>query len=105
YLLIVPPPPSSTLFPYTTLFRSSVSATPIKATAMARPSTGIRAMPTRRIHGRTNGAGKPVFSEWRAGALAPAFFLRGQCSRSARSEEHTSDLQSLRHLVVRLLLD
>src|SRR5947199_2427849 len=36
---------------------------------------------------------------------APSFQLRTSCSRSWRSEEHTSELQSLRHLVCRLLLE
>src|ERR1039458_6807335 len=59
-------PPRSTLFPYTTLFRSGVG-------------------------GSLGGARKGL-----------QIFHEGQCSRS---EEHTSELQSLRHLVCRLLLE
>src|SRR5947199_5341360 len=62
-------PPRSTLFPYTTLFRS--------------------------------------FAGLRNVALARTTFSRllGNDARSKRSEEHTSELQSLRHLVCRLLLE
>src|SRR5437870_8101118 len=67
-------PPRSTLFPYTTLFRSRSSS----ATYGSRPSA-----PTTR---------------WRAAATAT-------CSSRARSEEHTSELQSRGHLVCRLLLE
>src|SRR5262245_62608641 len=66
-------PPRSTLFPYTTLFRSRVRQS-------APPAVG-RAVPHR-----------------------PG--LRRRDARPARrSEEHTSELQSLRHLVCRLLLE
>src|SRR2546423_6238653 len=66
-------PPRSTLFPYTTLFRS------------ARPGHG----PLLRAH--PGGAGTPP----RAGAEV----------HRGRSEEHTSELQSLAYLVCRLLLE
>src|SRR5438045_7874957 len=60
-------PPRSTLFPYTTLFRS-------------RAAAGAHRPARRRGLDRSEG-------------------------RRARSEEHTSELQSLRHLVCRLLLE
>src|SRR2546425_9631969 len=66
-------PPRSTLFPYTTLFRSS----PATAAATATPATSA-------ICGTAPGA------SWRV---------------TARSEEHTSELQSLAYLVCRLLLE
>src|SRR5882724_12604001 len=65
FFLMIRRPPRSTLFPYTTLFRSATRA-------------------------RTGLAGEP------GGARVPD---------AARSEEHTSELQSLRHLVCRLLLE
>src|SRR2546430_4313174 len=68
-------PPRSTLFPYTTLFRS------------ARPSNS------------TNSGNGVNFSARRASN--PATFS----SRKARSEEHTSELQSQSNLVCRLLLE
>src|SRR5690349_22366648 len=73
-------PPRSTLFPYTTLFRSS-----------------RRRRPRR---GRASSARQPS-AAWdrrcRAGACA--------CASRTRSEEHTSELQSRRDLVCRLLLE
>src|SRR5499426_4188557 len=71
FFLMIRRPPRSTLFPYTTLFRS----------------------PGRRGAGRARRTGAPG----RSGFRGPG--------RAARSEEHTSELQSLRHLVCRLLLE
>src|SRR5258708_24397335 len=70
-------PPRSTLFPYTTLFRSPTAATCTQIsrfTATARRPTTIS---------RTS----------------------SRCYTSERSEEHTSELQSPDHLVCRLLLE
>src|SRR5258708_10158748 len=76
-------PPRSTLFPYTTLFRS-------------RAPRGTR--PRRR--GSRPGGCRSV--RWRAARPAPP----PCCDRDrARSEEHTSELQSPDHLVCRLLLE
>src|SRR5205823_14960773 len=72
------PPPRSPLFPYTTLFRSRHSADRLAAT---------RANDRRRRR-------------------CPATALSGTPGRAvARSEEHTSELQSLAYLVCRLLLE
>src|SRR5262245_62460248 len=81
-------PPSSTLFPYTTLFRSGPvrSASPASRSWVAsaiRQSASYEAQAFVAID-RDDGAGD-----------------RG----GTRSEEHTSELQSLRHLVCRLLLE
>src|SRR5207244_13175009 len=76
FFLLLPPPPTSTLFPYTTLFRSIASST-------VPDSIKIR-----------------VVAYWVASRRSPT--LR---RRSARSEEHTSELQSPDHLVCRLLLE
>src|SRR5687768_18355452 len=72
-------PPRSTLFPYTTLFRSSPPGP-------GRGRTGCGRRPRR-------SAGRP-----RPGT-SPG------CRRRPRSEEHTSELQSRLHLVCRLLLE
>src|SRR5262245_64035305 len=64
FFLIIRRPPRSTLFPYTTLFRSRHRPDP-----------------------------------------ARQYPHRGRGLRRQRSEEHTSELQSLRHLVCRLLLE
>src|SRR2546422_8363664 len=75
-------PPRSTLFPYTTLFRSCFEG----ASPSARPATRARSAPPA-PHSR---------------APARCCDTRLQCSRS---EEHTSELQSRLHLVCRLLLE
>src|SRR5437899_9978591 len=72
-------PPRSTLFPYTTLFRSGVPGTTL-----------------------VEGASQAGLAARRAGMATSA----DACSHlQDRSEEHTSELQSLRHLVCRLLLE
>src|SRR3712207_8324515 len=82
-------PPRSTLFPYTTLFRSALVA---GARKPRHPRAG-RARPERgdnRVR-----AGRPAAD---GGGPRP----RGACRRS---EEHTSELQSRQYLVCRLLLE
>src|SRR5258705_1667594 len=74
-------PPRSTLFPYTTLFRS---------TRTAPPSDRI-------ISSRAVTAHMVSCAIWRQASRSFA--------KARRSEEHTSELQSLRHLVCRLLLE
>src|SRR5437899_10234027 len=69
FFLRIPQAPRSTLFPYTTLFRSRAVLERVAQDSLRQP-LGVR----RRI-------------------------------RVLRSEEHTSELQSLRHLVCRLLLE
>src|SRR5438309_6316391 len=90
---MIPPPPRSTLFPYTTLFRS----------------------PMRRMR-RTHPAMFPLFAldriYWDVELQGQEFHVhRSRLARVAsdhlpvRSEEHTSELQSQFHLVCRLLLE
>src|SRR5258708_19029385 len=74
FFLMIRRPPRSTLFPYTTLFRSGTAR--------------------RRVTARAHCASK---------RRGPARF-DAQCAR-ARSEEHTSELQSPDHIVCRLLLE
>src|SRR3712207_7547762 len=83
-------PPRSTLFPYTTLFRSDRAASAVAGVGGARCGGGPhRAQP-------------PV----RALRRAECRRLRGPRPRRApRSEEHTSELQSRQYLVCRLLLE
>src|SRR3712207_7493478 len=80
-------PPRSTLFPYTTLFRSAggadVEGAPLAHGAMVYLGTGRRA-----VRVRTE-------------APARLLLLGGE----PRSEEHTSELQSRQYLVCRLLLE
>src|SRR5205823_13510927 len=84
-------PPGSPLFPYTTLFRSvgsgrSAGASPERRSGFT--TVGRRTWPS------PTGSWRP----WRGSSAATG------CS-SCRSEEHTSELQSLAYLVCRLLLE
>src|SRR5258708_24573056 len=87
-------PPRSTLFPYTTLFRSSDAK---RADAMAGQAGDVR--PVQR-----DAAGRGTFH---AGDGADQRTLAGpvRADDGDRSEEHTSELQSPDHLVCRLLLE
>src|SRR3712207_8436842 len=79
FFLMIRRPPRSTLFPYTTLFRSSTAAA---------------------LTGRDD----PLITGWslqRGLRVMPRF----NCQRGERSEEHTSELQSRQYLVCRLLLE
>src|SRR5258708_14276824 len=86
-------PPRSTLFPYTTLFRSS-SAKP----GAAKNKSSEPGKPSQRP--------SPAASQWAEATLRKMTVDEkiGQVL-FARSEEHTSELQSPDHLVCRLLLD
>src|SRR5258705_12182505 len=86
FFLMIRRPPRSTLFPYTTLFRSC------RARLVAEIDQGHRA-----VHRRMVRRGEAV-----AASEAPWV---GKARLNSRSEEHTSELQSLRHLVCRLLLE
>src|SRR2546425_11839368 len=76
FFLMIRRPPRSTLFPYTTLFRS-------RSAANSRPHR-----PSRQLH-------------WSTTPPNPA----SSTAARRRSEEHTSELQSLAYLVCRLLLE
>src|SRR3712207_8321266 len=80
-------PPRSTLFPYTTLFRSRMRR--------KRPSTSYGIGPI----AEPNATGKSASAE--RGSTEGSAMKVG----SSRSEEHTSELQSRQYLVCRLLLE
>src|SRR5690349_23629713 len=82
-------PPRSTLFPYTTLFRSAWLCDPVAATTGTRPATVATATSSVRLRSSTVSV--------LGSAVVPL--------TSTRSEEHTSELQSRRELVCRLLLE
>src|SRR5438309_9263055 len=97
---MIRPPPRSTLFPYTTLFRS---LRPVSLPGQTRRRRGVRA------DGVDLGVALPqAVSGCRAEGEAAAH-RRGHDVRrvraAVRSEEHTSELQSQFHLVCRLLLE
>src|SRR5262245_63324378 len=100
--MMLRPPPTSTLFPYTTLFRS-----PVPVEGGRRRAVGGRALPpgaTPLLTAVMNAHFELAAQLLDAGA-DPNANLTGYTSLHANSEEHTSDLQSLRHLVCRLLLE
>src|SRR5262245_63530581 len=78
-------PPFPTPFPYTTLFRSTSRFSAVKECAAPRTTINPTTRPSRH-----------------SAKAATAFSFS---SSGVRSEEHTSELQSLRHLVCRLLLE
>src|SRR3712207_8900901 len=82
-------PPRSTLFPYTTLFRSSLGSVGHRRTAGRGGGCPVAVIRRRPFLGR-------ALEE--AGGEKPK-------SCGARSEEHTSELQSRQYLVCRLLLE
>src|SRR5207249_11640644 len=85
FFLMIRPPPRSTLFPYTTLFRS-----------------------TSRCAGRTIATGRAVTRNVRGTESRARSRRSGSgpgCGPGGRSEEHTSELQSRFDLVCRLLLE
>src|SRR2546423_10193436 len=93
-------PPRSTLFPYTTLFRSSCWWRASGSVERDRlTASGPRGRPP--PPGRIRPNGQAVF---RARRDHPAD-ERAAAARPDRSEEHTSELQSLAYLVCRLLLE
>src|SRR3712207_9350901 len=85
FFLMIRRPPRSTLFPYTTLFRSR------------------RTGPCRRPHRPRRGPRRPATTAARV--PAPARRPAGAPASWRRSEEHTSELQSRQYLVCRLLLE
>src|SRR2546427_8668567 len=83
FFLMIRRPPRSTLFPYTTLFRSD-----------------------RQVHGAGGpaaGCRRTIGEQWHAGPRGDD--ARARPARGPRSEEHTSELQSQSNLVCRLLLE
>src|SRR2546425_9664848 len=91
-------PPRSTLFPYTTLFRSPVGADP---RPLFRAHEGAAAAPPGPV--RRRGDDETADGGPRNRPVGPPS-LSGP-GRPDRSEEHTSELQSLAYLVCRLLLE
>src|SRR5438876_4986502 len=80
-------PPRSTLFPYTTLFRS------------------LREAVFERFHQGESGSAGPLGGTGLGLAITKEFVAPPSGASVTRSEEHTSELQSPVHLVCRLLLE
>src|SRR2546425_1883713 len=81
FFLMIRRPPRSTLFPYTTLFRSNRNSAAVTGKHLAEFEANVAAPKNEQMPGNT--------CEFHDG----------------RSEEHTSELQSLAYLVCRLLLE
>src|SRR5690349_22707026 len=95
--MLHPPPPTSTLFPYTTLFRSASPAASMSATMRADAS---------RSGQRTGEASMAsTVTAFESTPSKPISTVPIDCVNERRSEEHTSELQSRRDLVCRLLLE
>src|SRR5687768_18160254 len=95
-------PPRSTLFPYTTLFRSldpqierhqrrQAGAKPDRAATQVQGAARLLSS----CHSRQRGWGYRFF----------VIYINSDSCKTDRSEEHTSELQSRLHLVCRLLLE
>src|SRR5258705_10279245 len=87
-------PPRSTLFPYTTLFRSTW------------PKSGLIVASSFRFDATRYLKSPPTVRSWpRSSVLKIPGGVEPEARCHDRSEEHTSELQSLRHIVCRLLLE
>src|SRR3712207_8868549 len=96
---MIRPPPRSTLFPYTTLFRSEglgnchPACLVLKVLEDGQHVAGGHGRPVQRVDGLE------------AALAAHADFEPPRLKIGRRSEEHTSELQSRQYLVCRLLLE
>src|SRR3712207_7443463 len=95
-------PPRSTLFPYTTLFRSELDhhlplTHQLGVQGLVEVQDGLQAAVV------LGGEGAPLLP--RAVEEDPLDFVMGLGAGRLRSEEHTSELQSRQYLVCRLLLE
>src|SRR3712207_8955590 len=82
FFLMIRPPPRSTLFPYTTLFRSSIPSAAKTSCVVTLPGSCVTPCTSTGMPSRARSS-----------------------ASSGRSEEHTSELQSRQYLVCRLLLE
>src|SRR3712207_8211069 len=93
-------PPRSTLFPYTTLFRSAYSGS--QPGSMFTQCLGVNRGAMRVFEGEVHGkvtSGETVYYVVALG------YVGRTIPNTVRSEEHTSELQSRQYLVCRLLLE
>src|SRR5205823_14156976 len=97
FFLLIRQPPRSTLFPYTTLFRSSNAAASAEIVTTSVKISGVRP-----VNGATRMPANPASAP---PTVHVSIESRSGDHPSVRSEEHTSELQSLAYLVCRLLLE
>src|SRR3712207_7423059 len=98
-------PPRSTLFPYTTLFRSVVQLALAIAVAGELPAVGPDHRPVLDVaeHGLAVRAARVGQQRLERATLAGRRQWEAEVGQDRRSEEHTSELQSRQYLVCRLL--
>src|SRR5437764_6951911 len=96
-----PPTPKSTLFPYTTLFRSAFC--PSKTHSPCRRETALT-QPRQAQSGCLHRSGLPPRRRGPESRMLPCGAISSN-KMHCRSEEHTSELQSPMYLVCRLLLE
>src|SRR5947209_9747522 len=87
---MIRPPPRSTLFPYTTLFRSDLPDNPELNDTANGPKIDLNEV---------------VLTPHSMGGIPATEYALNHSENVARSEEHTSELQSRQYLVCRLLLE
>src|SRR5205814_10670622 len=102
FLSPLPPTPISTLFPYTTLFRSRHYLS--RRRRHESHPEHLQGQPAHQLHSRSAISAIRLFRA-RDSSFAGRDQPRFLAGEPQRSEEHTSELQSLRHLVCRLLLE
>src|SRR3712207_8747638 len=94
-------PPRSTLFPYTTLFRSAVGGR-VNATTFEGEALAVD---IRRVAVPVEAAQVPGSFHTTLNDVAEAGGVQWAVGSATRSEEHTSELQSRQYLVCRLMLE
>src|SRR5205823_7837002 len=93
-------PPRSPLFPYTTLFRSAGGETAARVAGRAAGGLPAQAIAARL---ENTASRSRIFIDSSSRGLSDGLYRYGPARK--RSEEHTSELQSLAYLVCRLLLE
>src|SRR5207249_10208604 len=93
-------PPSSTLFPYTTLFRSQVIGATSNCTCVV-----ANALPLTIADGARGRLSVSIRKGQKSGRVSESVVFYSDSPETPRSEEHTSELQSRFDLVCRLLLE
>src|SRR3712207_7551721 len=98
-------PPRSTLFPYTTLFRSRRYRSPVWTVPPTKGKGRMYKVKSHQVHKerRLSESKNSLCCQFRIDQQWSSAQANCQISKSTRSEEHTSELQSRQYLVCRLL--